>query len=120
MSVGFYLAKLGHNDFDFADDMTSVTKDGGNVNIGPPIQGNFAKDGTQGFVKFENTKDLYNVYDAGNFMTGKAFSMIGLSEERIFGGANTNSIITFKGPDTKADQRALSNGIRYPWVKWSK
>lgn len=120
LSVGLYLAKLGHNDFDFADDMTSVTKDGGNVNVGPPIQGNFAKDGTQGFVKFEHTNDLYNVYDAGNFMTGKAFSMIGLSEKRILDGADANSRITFKGPDTEADQRALSNGVKYPWVVWSK
>jgi RHS repeat-associated protein len=114
-----FLGAIGHGQFDFADDMTKLSKDGGNSNL-DPIDNNIAPEQMGGFIKFQNDNSLYNISDAGNFATGKAFSMIGLSKERILAGANLNSIITFNGLDTVADQQALENGINYGGVRWKK
>jgi RHS repeat-associated protein len=114
-----YLGKLGHVQFDFADDMSTVGEKGGNANQ-DPFNGGFPADQTGGFIKFQDDNTLYNIYDAGNFLTGKAFSMIGLSEGRILAGADLNSRITFNGADTTADQQALKNGINYGGVIWKK
>ncbi|MDP9957615.1 RHS repeat-associated protein [Epilithonimonas hungarica] len=108
---------LGLGEFDFADNMTAITQKGKNY---PPSQGAFAKDGTGGFVKFEGTNTLYNIYDAGNFMTGKAFQMVGYSLKETTGGANLSSILTGHGKDSAADQRAITNGYNYKRVGWKK
>lgn len=119
-----YTAKLGHSEFDFADDITSVAKEGGNSNVGNAVQGTYADDGTLGFIKFENTNTLYNVYDAGNFMTGKAYSLIGMAESDLKLGAHVNNIVTSRDrrngglKDSNADQQALHNGYNYPGIIW--
>ena len=112
-----YGAGLGHGKFDFADDMSSVTQQGGNT---PSSQGTFPQDGTGGFVKFEGTNTLYNIYDAGNFVTGKAFQMVGYSLGEVKTGANVSSVLTGNGKDTATDQRAISNGYNYNRVGWKK
>lgn len=106
---------LGHGKFDFANDMAGVARDGGNDNSAP---GEFPPDGTNGFIKFENSNTLYNVFDAGNFLTGKSFQMVGYSLSASKVGANLNSIITFHGPDSNADQKALESGYKYNSVVW--
>ena len=114
-----YMGSLGHGQFDFAGDMGAAVQEGGNY---PPSQGGGATppDGTGGFVKFEGTTTLYNVYDAGNFMTGKAFQMIGAPLDVLKNGANTSSVLTGKGKDSQADQRAITNGYNYNRVGWKK
>ncbi|AKK73672.1 hypothetical protein OK18_14630 [Chryseobacterium gallinarum] len=114
-----YMGSLGHGQFDFAGDMGAVVQEGGNY---PPSQGGGATppDGTGGFIRFEGTNTLYNVYDAGNFMTGKAFQMIGAPLDVLKNGANTSSILTGKGKDSQADQRAITNGYNYNKVGWKK
>ncbi len=105
---------LGHGKFDFSSDMANVARDGGNANT---AMGMYPPDGTNGFIKFENSNTLYNIYDAGNFMTGKGFNLIGMGLKTMLRGANLNSILTLNGPDTKVDQKALTEGYNYPYIK---
>ncbi len=112
-----YMGWLGHGSFDFAGTMTAVTQEGGNY---PSSQGAYAPEGTGGFVKFEGNNTLYNVFDAGNFMTGKAFQMIGATLDVLKSGANQSSILTRNGKDTAADQRAITNGYNYNRVEWKR
>ncbi len=117
-----YMCSLGGSggSFDFADDMTSVVADGGNYPAPSPPNG-FTTDGTGGFVKFEGNNTLYNVYDAGNFMTGKGFQMIGAPLDVLKNGADIRSrYISRQGPDSKSDQRAVTNGYNYNRVGWKK
>ena len=54
-----YLGSLfiaGHGEFDFADDMASKLKEGGN----DPGPGTFPTEGKSGFIKFQNSNTLYN------------------------------------------------------------
>ena len=121
-----YMAKLGHVDFDFADDMSTEAENGGNANLDENNHSGFPADQTGGFVKFQDSNKLYNVYDAGNFMTGKAFGMIGVSEEEVKQGAHANNFFARRERtgggflDSAADQRALSDGHNYKGVIWKK
>jgi RHS repeat-associated protein len=114
-----YLGDLGHGKFDFADEMGKVVADGKNY---PPVStgDRGPKDGTGGFVRFSGTNTLYNVYDAGNFFTGKAFQLVGVPLDALRSGANTSSILTGHGKDTVSDQTAMSNGFNYKGVVWKK
>ncbi|WP_042722329.1 RHS repeat domain-containing protein [Flavobacterium sp. B17] len=118
-AASYYMLYLGHSQLDFANTMTSLVSEGGNYPA-PNPPGGFAKDGTGGFISFEGTNSLYNIYDAGNFITGKALQMLGFSESEVLKGADLNSKITQQGPDTAADQRALKNGYNYNRVQWKK
>nr|WP_314493775.1 DUF6443 domain-containing protein [uncultured Chryseobacterium sp.] len=114
-----YMGSLGHGEFDFAGEMGALVRGGENY---PALRGatNVPKDGTGGFVKFEGSNTLYNVYDGGNFMTGKAFQMIGAPLNVLKSGANTSSILTGHGKDTASDQRAITNGYNYNRIGWKK
>ncbi|NIF05284.1 hypothetical protein F3J23_07495 [Chryseobacterium sp. Tr-659] len=99
--------------------MGALVRDGGNY---PALRGatNVPEDGTGGFVKFEGSNTLYNVYDGGNFMTGKAFQMIGAPLDVLEKGANFNSRIRFDGKDTATDKKAYTTGYNYNRVGWKK
>ena len=118
-----YAGKLGHKEFDFADDMAASSKAAGNSNQGDGV---FPPDGTGGFIKFEGDNSLYNVYDAVNFMTGKAYSMIGVDEGDVKLGAHLNNAVTSRNrisgglKDSDADQQALHNGYNYQGVIWRR
>lgn len=114
-----YMGMLGHGEFDFAGDMGALVQEGDNY---PPMVGggSVPNDGTGGFIKFEGSNTLYNVYDAGNFMTGKAFQLIGAPLDVLKKGANISSKATLEGADTKADQSAVTNGYNYDRVGWKK
>ncbi|OPB95787.1 hypothetical protein BAS10_09080 [Elizabethkingia meningoseptica] len=111
-----YMGSLGHGKFDFAGDMSALVQKTDNAYN--PIQGGGATppDGAGGF----GTNTLYNVYDAGNFKTGKAFQLIGAPLDVLKNGANVSSKATLNGPDSKADQQAITNGYNYNRVKWKK
>ena len=116
-----YLGLLGHGEFDFAGDMSALLQQTSNAYS--PLQGGGAtpEDGAGGFIRFEGTNTLYNNYDAGNFMTGKAFQLIGVKQEALLKGANLSSqYISRQGPDTAADQKAVSDGHNYKGVVWKK
>lgn len=115
-----YMGSLGHGEFDFAGDMSALVQQTDNNYA--PIQGGGSRpdDGVGGFVRFEGTNTLYNVYDAGNFMTGKAFQLIGAPLDVLLNGANISSKATLEGKDTPGDQRAVTNGYNYNGVKWKK
>ena len=116
------LAVLGVTLFDFADDMAAVTRDGGNANT---AIGAFPPDGTGAFIKFENRSDLYNVYDAGNFMTGKAYSLLNVPLNFVSVGAHANNLLLGRNRtkgllDSNTDQQALRNGYNFGGVGWKK
>ncbi len=115
----WYMLLLGHTQFDFASDMSYASQKGGNY---PPIQGGGSTppDDAGGFIRFEGTDSLYNIYDAGNFITGKALQLLNFSQSEVLKGADLNSRIGGYGPDTPADQNALKNGYNYNRVIWKK
>ncbi|MET3035732.1 RHS repeat-associated core domain-containing protein, partial [Chryseobacterium sp. NRRL B-14859] len=119
LSYFTYGAGLGHGEFDFAGEMGSLVRNGNNY---PKLQGptDAPVDGTGGFVRFEGSNTLYNVYDAGNFMTGKAFQMTGYSLDVIKTGADISSRVSLNGPDTATDQKAITAGYNYNRVGWKK
>ncbi len=116
-----FAGKLGHYEFDFADDMAAVSRIGGNSNPGVGV---YPDDGTGGFIKFQNDNTLYNVYDAGNFLTGKAYSLIGVAEGDVKLGAHANNAVTSRErrggglKDSDADQQAIHYGYIYNGIKW--
>lgn len=113
-----YLGHLGHRTFDFIGTMGALVKEGNNY---PPLGGNVfvPQDGSGGFIRFEGTNTLYNTYDGGNFVTGKAFQMVGVPLELLLDGANMSSrFISRDGPDTAADRRAVTNSYNYNKVGW--
>ena len=112
-----YAAKLGHSEFDFSDEMVSATRGAENVD---KVSGTFPEEGKGGFVKFDGENTMYNLSDAGNFMAGKAFSLIGIGLDHLKNGANISSVFTLKGFDTEADQRAIEHGYNYKGVYFTK
>jgi len=114
----------GNSNFDFADEMSQVTVDGGNANL-DPTEAAFPDDGTGGFIKFQDSNKLYNVYDAGNFATGLAYSLIDVPEITVKIGAHANNVVSGRGRDkslldSKADQQAIHDGHNYKGVIWKK
>ncbi|NHN28161.1 type IV secretion protein Rhs [Flavobacterium jejuense] len=63
------------------------------------------------FFRFGDSKSIYNLYDAGNFMWGNWMGMNGFSYGSIQFGSNANE--TFSGFDSKEDQRAIKNGFNF-------
>jgi RHS repeat-associated protein len=119
-----YASKVANAQLDFADDMNAVVKEGGNANL-DETSGLFPRDGTGGFIKFQSDNTLYNVYDAGNFMTAKGFNLIRVAKDELKFGAHLNNIILGRNRgkrllDSEADQRALDNGYDYGGVSWKK
>lgn len=106
---------LGHGEFDFADKMVGIARKAGN-DTGE--NGESPEEGKGGFIKFAGDNSLYNLSDAGNFLTGKAFSLIGVPLIDLLSGANISSVMTFKGFDTKADQNAITKGYNYKGVNF--
>jgi hypothetical protein len=102
-------AALGHGDFDFIfalaaylglssgqeDGVLRVSYDNANV-----------------LMMFEDENTLYNVHDAGNFMTGLAFKLIGVLATELQIGAQFNELFQ----DTDADQNAIRAGSNYKGV----
>ncbi len=123
-SLGGYLAQLaflGVSALDFADDMAAASRSGGNANQGSGV---FPADGTGGFIKFQNENTLYNTYDAGNFMTGKAYNMLDVPLNMVKAGAHAQNVVSRRSingiADSDADQRALKNGYNYKGVIWKR
>ncbi|UUC44808.1 polymorphic toxin type 44 domain-containing protein [Flavobacterium cerinum] len=65
------------------------------------------------FFRFGNSKSIYNLYDAGNFMWGNWMGMNGFSLGSLKTGANINSVIFSQSIDTKPDKRAIKNGFNF-------
>ena len=104
--------------------MTNVARAGGNADDAPV--GAFPDDATGGFIKFQEENNLYNIYDEGNFMTGKAYSLIETPLSDVKVGAHVNNAATSRSrragglADSPADQRALKNGYNYKGVVLKK
>lgn len=61
------------------------------------------------FFRFGDSKSIYNLYDAGNFMWGNWMYMNGFSYGSIQFGSQLNEL----GRDSKEDQRAIKNEYNF-------
>lgn len=108
-SGGFYLWSLfsarakSQGDFDFAEGYLAhlIKNPGRNDTKG---RANYNEDA--GFFRFGNSNNIYNLYDGGNFMWGRAMRLSGFSYGEIRGGSQLNEGFG----DSEADQRAIKNG----------
>ncbi len=104
-----YGVYLGLEPFDFLDEMANVATEGGNI---PTPSGTFRadyKENTGGFIMFESSNTLYNIHDAGNFLTGFGFKGAGYSWAELKVGAYANQPLN----ESNADQKALEAGFDY-------
>ena len=104
----FSAADKGHGDFDFAEgylvnfiEKPSINNSGGRTTY----------NSGSGFFRFGNSNNIYNLYDGGNFMWGRAMRFSGFSYGEVRFGSKANSIFTLDGFDSEADQRAIKNGF---------
>jgi RHS repeat-associated protein len=66
----------------------------------------------QHFFRFGNTNEIYNLYDAGNYMWGSWMRLNDYQSWEIRMGSQANELRKF-GTDSDADQRALGNGFNH-------
>ncbi len=125
-SKGSYATTLGHGKFDFLAEMVDVALKGENSSTPYDKGGSFRMnyDESGGFIRMQgdDQNKLYNLHDAGNFLTGKAFQLVGYSLQAILQGANVNEKVTslFSHNDSQADQEAIKDGFNYNGVGWRK
>ncbi len=65
------------------------------------------------FFRFGKTNNIYNLYDAGNYMWGSWMKLNGFTLGETRTGAHANSIFTSLSIDTSADQRSIKNGFNH-------
>lgn len=105
-----YGVYLGLGQFDYLFDLADVSKKAG---MGPMredglFRANFAEN-TGGFILFDKLKTLYNIHDAGNFLTGLSFKQVGYLLKELQVGANINQPFN----ESDADERAVKAGFDY-------
>ncbi len=61
------------------------------------------------FFRFGDTKSIYNLYDAGNFMWGNWMGTNGFNYGSVKFGSQANEL----GRDSAGDQRAIKNGYNF-------
>ncbi|WP_157766220.1 DUF6443 domain-containing protein [Aquimarina aggregata] len=101
-------AGKGHGDFDFAEGYLinlSEEKIHSKNDLLSRSRASWV-DGTA-FFRFGNTNNIYNLYDAGNYMWGRAMGMSGFSYGEIRFGSKANEF----GFDSEADQSAIKKGF---------
>ncbi|PQJ80278.1 DUF6443 domain-containing protein [Polaribacter porphyrae] len=104
----FKAAIKGHGDYDFAEGWLidlAEHKIFADDNLRSRSRATYTDD--SGFFRFGNTNNIYNLYDAGNFMWGRAMGISGFSYGEIKFGSQANEVFT----DTAADQKAIKNGF---------
>ncbi|WP_234859508.1 hypothetical protein [Aquimarina aquimarini] len=100
--------RKGHGDFDFAENYLidlSSEKMPSDSSLASRNRASWV-DGTA-FFKFGDTNNIYNLYDAGNYMWGRAMGMSGFSYSEIRFGSRANEFFL----DAEADQRAIKKGF---------
>ena len=100
----FSAANKGHGSFDFAEGYLAnfIEKPSKNYSGGRTTYNSGS-----GFFRFGNSNNIYNLYDGGNFMWGRAMRFSGFSYGEVRFGSQANE--TFN--DSEADQRAIKNGF---------
>ncbi|WP_282079950.1 DUF6443 domain-containing protein [Aquimarina algiphila] len=98
----------GHSDYDFSEGYLINLSDEKIPSDNGLLSWNRASwvDGTA-FFRFGNTNNIYNLYDAGNYMWGRAMGMSGFSYSEIRFGSQANELFR----DSAADQKAIKNGV---------
>ncbi|WP_304505301.1 RHS repeat-associated core domain-containing protein, partial [Aquimarina sp. RZ0] len=112
LSSLFTAVGKGHGDFDFAEGFLSGLIDKPALNHGDGRRAGLSLTFEQGagFFRFGNQSTIYNLYDAGNYMWGRAMGMSGFSYAEVIFGSNANELTSFS-LDSDADQRAIKNGF---------
>ena len=99
------IAFESHNDADFTHSFLANQVEGGKNGLtedGGVFRTHYVED--DAFFKFEGTNDVYNLYDAGNFMWGNWTKEIGLTDIEVSAGSKANELR--KGSlDSGADQK---------------
>ncbi|MFS4472153.1 DUF6443 domain-containing protein [Chryseobacterium sp. T20] len=107
------IAFESHNDADFTHSFLANQVEGGKNGLtedGGVFRTHYVED--DAFFKFEGTNDVYNLYDAGNFMWGNWTKEIGLTDIEVSAGSQANELR--KGSlDSGADQSAIKKGRKY-------
>ncbi|MDM1555979.1 MULTISPECIES: RHS repeat domain-containing protein, partial [Chryseobacterium] len=107
------IAFESHNDADFTHSFLTNQVEGGKNGLtedGGVFRTHYVED--EAFFKFEGTNDVYNLYDAGNFMWGNWTKEIGLTDIEVSTGSQANELR--KGSlDSGADQNAIKKGRKY-------
>ena len=101
-------AYKSHNSYDFAENWLinlGEYKINSDNSLVSRSRASYTDD--SGFFRFGNTNNIYNLYDGGNYMWGRAMRMSGFSYGEIRFGSQVNEAFT----DTNADQRAIKNGF---------
>ena len=102
----FAAADKGHGDFDFAEQYLDTLIEDPSFNFERNRSRTTYNDGS-GFFRFGNTNNIYNLYDAGNYMWGRAMSLSGFTSGEARFGSQANELFR----DKDADQRAIKNGF---------
>jgi len=103
----FSAADKGHGSFDFAEGyLVNFIEKPSRNNSG----GRTTYNSGSGFFRFGNSNNIYNLYDGGNFMWGRAMRFSGFSYGEVRFGSRTNSVLTTLSADTEADKRAIKKG----------
>lgn len=66
-----------------------------------------------GYFKFEGDNTIYNLYDAGNYLWGAWMKINSFTEIEAKTGAHMNELMNNQQYDTKADQKAISEGFKF-------
>ncbi|NGX85370.1 hypothetical protein [Aequorivita sp. KMM 9714] len=106
---GYYIWSLlsakgkSQGGFDFAEGyLVSLINNPGRNDI----KGRANYNDDAGFFRLGNSNNIYNLYDAGNYMWGRAMGMSGFSYWEVKNGSQLNEWYF----DSKADQNAIKNG----------
>ncbi|WP_025668128.1 RHS repeat protein [Aquimarina megaterium] len=104
----FSARNKGHGDFDFAEGyLINLSKEKiRSENSWLSRSRASYVDGTA-FYRLGNTNNIYNLYDAGNYMWGRAMGMSGFSYEETRFGSRANEFFF----DADADQQAIKKGF---------
>ena len=68
------------------------------------------------YFRFEGTSQMYNLYDAGNFMWGAWSVEVGISPAASRIGPEVNEIVQKRSGDSEADRKAIKDGRI--WWRW--
>lgn len=97
-------------------DFPTVLQNDFNVSTDEMVKAGYGG-GTRTYFRFGQHNTIYNIYDAGQFMWGRALGHSGFSLSSGLRGAGANERIWSLGAngDSPADTRAITNGYYYQY-----
>ncbi len=116
VSIGMWITSLviatkkSYSGYDFAQNYLVHFVESPAINFDSNIRnGRTFYHSESGYFRFGNSNTIYNLYDAGNYMWGRAMRLSGFSYFEVWLGSNINEIYNLG--DSAPDQRAIKNGF---------